>query len=130
MDEHDTDTIRAAFPNARWMPWDDPPVGAQVRREGAGTGVVVGRFQSPMRKAHHDCPCCRCPDVEVAPEFKGWWIVRWDDRFVRREGLFIVSCSKDYPGSFAVETLCSKDDPGSFVVETLEWPPSLEEHTP
>ncbi len=71
----DTDTLRSAWPDRTWQPWEDPPIGTRVTRSGL-SGTVVGRCVNRVRTSHSDV-CASCTCLQPDPLF-GRWLVRLD----------------------------------------------------
>ena len=67
--------VKGAWPDAKFTPMDEPPVGRLVhRREATGFAArpfrVIGRA-SPQ-KPQHQCSTCSCPD-DTQMRDQGWW---------------------------------------------------------
>ena len=114
MDSRDEEGIRKIYPDAEFMPWDDPPIGQRVTKAAVPgsppeIGTVVGNVQERESPANH-CPSCTCVKDNI---FYLWWKVRW-------EGWW------GYPGKgyrkYAPEEKHPDDTQG---MESLEWPPNL-----
>jgi len=89
------------YPDAKFSPWDDPPVGTLVL---LGTRVckVIGRNDAQFtgKPAHAPCPGCTC---RAEDPLWGWW---------------------------QIESLDIKDDRTGLPMVFLEYPPRLQPWTP
>ena len=102
--------VRAVWPEAVWMPWQEPLLGQRVTN-GHWVGPVVGPLpeqQAQRRRLHKDCPGCSCDGGLQWPA--GFW-------FVQADGWW----SDDWGGGYKAET-CPQ---GCKPMRVLLYVPSL-----
>lgn len=83
--------ILKIYPDAKWMPWDDPPIGQHVFDiENPGQlGIIVGRAVSRWHPAH-GCPSCE-HWVQESPLLHRFWTMKLDvPLLVRLESMDLV----------------------------------------
>lgn len=113
--------VIAAWPEAIWMPWDDPPVNATVLQRADGNGrrrpvKVIARYHAGPARRPHDCPSCRCDPLPQSQICLDYWVVEWLDVWGAPKTAVEAGDAFRYapPGS---------ED--AAPIQSLEYPPSL-----
>ena len=109
--------VLEVFPNAVFMPWEEPTPSLRIKKGGGvqgsiDTGTVIGREEAmQVPEPDHRCPMCRC--MKPNP-FYQWWKIRWDGWYKDPKGLgFRFYKADEVPKN--IEPMIG-----------LEYPPTLE----